>query len=203
MLKMVRTARSRRTGTTKRVAWWCAGANMKPNPASLDALRDLCRPEVDAGAEGLEQVRRARAARGRAVAVLGDGAASPGGDQRGGGGDVERAAPASGARRVDKVGSIYGNVRGKLSHRAGETGDLLHRLPLRPQGDEKAGYLGLGDLPVHDLCEDVRGLLRGQVLARGELVDRPGEGGVRHVHGVGRPSQPGAPSRKFCSRSLP
>ena len=30
----MRTASSRRTGTTKRVAWWCAGANMKPKPAS-------------------------------------------------------------------------------------------------------------------------------------------------------------------------
>src|SRR4051812_27630644 len=33
-LKMVRTASSLRTGTTCRVAPWCAGANMKPNPAS-------------------------------------------------------------------------------------------------------------------------------------------------------------------------
>src|SRR5205823_3400074 len=33
-LKIVRTASSLRTGTTKRVAWWCAGANMKPNPHS-------------------------------------------------------------------------------------------------------------------------------------------------------------------------
>src|SRR4051812_30181367 len=32
-LKIVRTASSFRTGTTKRVAWWCAGANMKPKPA--------------------------------------------------------------------------------------------------------------------------------------------------------------------------
>src|SRR5215212_6603001 len=33
-LKIVRTASSLRTGTTKRVALWCAGANMKPKPAS-------------------------------------------------------------------------------------------------------------------------------------------------------------------------
>src|SRR5512133_3668960 len=33
-LKIVRTASSLRTGTTKRVAWWWAGANMKPKPAS-------------------------------------------------------------------------------------------------------------------------------------------------------------------------
>src|SRR3954451_19438207 len=32
-LKIVRTASSLRTGTTKRVAWWWAGANMKPKPA--------------------------------------------------------------------------------------------------------------------------------------------------------------------------
>src|SRR5690349_11132069 len=34
-LKIVRTASSLRTGTTKRVAPWCAGANMKPKPTSL------------------------------------------------------------------------------------------------------------------------------------------------------------------------
>ena len=33
-LKIVRTASSLRTGTTKRVAPWCAGANMKPKPTS-------------------------------------------------------------------------------------------------------------------------------------------------------------------------
>src|SRR5215212_8666872 len=33
-LKIVRTASSLRTGTTKRVALWCAGANMKPKPTS-------------------------------------------------------------------------------------------------------------------------------------------------------------------------
>src|SRR3954470_24527902 len=33
-LKIVRTASSLRTGTTNRVAPWCAGANMKPKPAS-------------------------------------------------------------------------------------------------------------------------------------------------------------------------
>src|SRR3954454_16328935 len=33
-LKIVRTASSLRTGTTKRVAWWWAGANMKPKPTS-------------------------------------------------------------------------------------------------------------------------------------------------------------------------
>ena len=33
-LKIVRTASCRRTGMTKRVAWWWAGANMKPNPTS-------------------------------------------------------------------------------------------------------------------------------------------------------------------------
>src|SRR3954447_3394920 len=33
-LKIVRTASSRLTGTTWRVAWWCIGANMKPKPTS-------------------------------------------------------------------------------------------------------------------------------------------------------------------------
>src|SRR5215212_10450189 len=33
-LKIVRTASSLRTGTTKRVAWWWAGANMNPKPTS-------------------------------------------------------------------------------------------------------------------------------------------------------------------------
>ena len=53
-LKIVRTASSRRTGTTKRVAWWCAGANMKPNPSS-----SMSRPT----ASGARSIRTPRASR--------------------------------------------------------------------------------------------------------------------------------------------
>ena len=102
-LKIVRTASSRRTGTTKRVAWWWAGANMKPKPASSMQPATAVRAEVDARAQRLEQVGRARAAGGRAVAVLGHRTAGAGGDQRGGGGDVERARAAAGAGRVQQV----------------------------------------------------------------------------------------------------
>ena len=62
-LKIVRTASSLRTGTTKRVAAWWAGANMKPKPAS-----SMQRPTASGArsmprAERLEHVGGARQAR--------------------------------------------------------------------------------------------------------------------------------------------
>src|SRR4029450_2333529 len=107
-LKIVRTASSLRTGTTKRVAEGGAGADMKPKPAwSAQAGRGGGGGggrgggrEVDARAEGLEDAGAARQARGRPVAVLGQRAAGAGGDQRRRGRDGERRAAGRPARRV-------------------------------------------------------------------------------------------------------
>ena len=145
--------------------------------------------------ERLEQVGRAGEARRRAVAVLGDRAARAGGDQRGGGRDVERAPPAARAGGVEQVLALGRHVRGQRPHRARQPGELVDRLALRPQRDQEAGDLGLRDLAVHDLGEHLRGLVGAQVAARGERVDRARED---RAFGIG-----GARRRKFASSSLP
>ena len=74
--------------------------------------------QVDPRAERLEHVGRARQAGGRAVAVLGHRAAGAGGDQRRGGRDVERAAPAAGAGGVEQVARAPRvDRRGERAHR--------------------------------------------------------------------------------------
>ena len=178
-LKIVRTASSLRTGITWRVAPWCAGANMKPKPASSMQRRDRVGGEVDAHAERLEQVGRAGQPGGRAVAVLGHRAARAGGDQRGGGGDVEGRAPAAGAGGVDQVVALGGHRRGEPPHRRGEADELVDRLALGAQRDQHRGDLGLRRVAGHDLGEHAGGLLGGEVAARGQRVDRLGQHGVR------------------------
>src|SRR3954470_14537136 len=69
-LKIVRTASSLRTGTTKRVAPWGGGRENDPEARLLDAAGDRLGVEVDPHAERLQHVGRARQAGGRAVAVL-------------------------------------------------------------------------------------------------------------------------------------
>ena len=148
----MRTASSVRTGTTKRVAWWWAGANMKPKPASSMQPATTVGTEVDAGAERLEQVGGAGGAGGGAVAVLGHRAAGAGGDQGGGGGDVEGRRPAAGAGGVEQVGALRRHVRGERAHRARQPGELVHGLALGAQRDQETGDLRLGGLAVHDLA---------------------------------------------------
>ena len=189
-LKIVRTASSLRTGTTKRVAPWWAGANMKPKPTSLDAARDGLGREVDPHAERLEHVGRARQPGRRAVAVLGDRAAGAGGDQRRGRRDVERRPPAAGARGVEQVVAA-GRRPASASARivARQAGELVDRLALRAQRDQQGGDLRLGRVAGHDLGEHRGGLLgASRSLARGERVDRLGQDGVR--------------PRKFASSAL-
>ena len=136
-LKIVRTPSALRTGTTCRVAWWCAGANMKPKPTSSMQRATACGVEVDAGAERLEQVGRARQAGRRAVAVLGDAAARAGGDERGGGRDVEGRRAAAGAGRVEQVVAGRPHRQRQLAHRAREARSA--RRPSRPSCAARSG----------------------------------------------------------------
>ena len=55
----------------------------------------------------------------------------------------------------------------------------VDRLPLRAQRDQHARGLDLGGVAGHDLGQHRRGLLRGEVLARRQRVDRLREDGVR------------------------
>ena len=88
--------------------------------------------------------------------------------------------PAAGAGGVEQIVAFSGHMGGESTHRARQAGDLLHRLPLGPQGDEEAGDLRLGDLSVHDLSEHLGCLLGAQVRARGERIDRSCQGRVGH-----------------------
>jgi hypothetical protein len=145
-----------------------------------DARRDGLRVEVDPRSKRLQQIRRARFARGRAIAVLGDRASSARCDQCRGGGHVERAAPSTGTRGVQQVLAVAEHVCGQSAHRAREARELFDRLTLRSQRDQERRDLGLGDVAVHDLGEHLRGLLHAQVPPRRERVDRACQGRIGH-----------------------
>ena len=101
-LKIVRTLSSPRTGITYRVAWWWAGANMKPKPTSSMQRATVAGAEVDSSAERLQQVGRARQSGRRTVAVLGDRAARRGRDQGGRRRDVEGSPAAAGPGGIEQ-----------------------------------------------------------------------------------------------------
>ena len=168
-LKIVRTASSLRTGTTKRVAV-VGGREHEAEARAVDAARDGVGREVDAGAERLEHVGRAAQAGRRAVAVLGQRAARAGGDQRRGRRDVERRLAAAGPGGVDEVVAVDRDGRRERAHRAREAGELVDRLALRAQRDEEARDLDLRGVAAHDLAEHRAGLLaragRGRRRAR-------------------------------------
>src|SRR5664280_2095499 len=99
----------------------------------------------------------------------------------------------AGTGGVQQIVTSDGHGHCKRAHRARQAGQLVDRLALRAQSDQEARDLRLGHLPVHDLVEHVGGLVGAQIPARGERVDRAGEGRVGH-----QPSP-----RKFASSFLP
>ena len=62
-----------------------------------------------------------------------------------------------------------------------QPGQLVDRLALRAQPDEEGGDLHLGGVAGHDLGQHRGRLLLGQVAARRERVDGPGQGVGRHL----------------------
>ena len=112
-LKIVRTASSLRTGIDVARGAVVGGREHEAEADLVDAAADRVGLEVDAHAERLEHVGRARQPGRGAVAVLGDRAAGAGGDQRGGRGDVEGRAAAAGAGGVDQVVALAGDRRGQ------------------------------------------------------------------------------------------
>ena len=152
----------------------------EPEADAVDARADGGGVEIDARAEGFEQVGGARRARGRAVAVLGDRAPGARGDQRGGRGDVEGAHAAAGAGGVEEVLTRARDSGSERAHRAREPRELCDGLALRAQRDQERGDLYFGGVAAHDLREHVGGLLGAQVGARGERIDRVRERLVGH-----------------------
>ena len=141
----------------------------------VDAPRDGLRIEVDPHAEGLEEVGRAGQAGGRAVAVLGHRAPRSGGDQRRSGRDVEGRPAAAGAGGVDQVVAAGPHRAREPSHGRGQADQLVDRLALGAQRDQHRRRLHLGRVALHDLGQDGRGLLGGEVAPRGQRVDRLSE----------------------------
>ena len=103
---------------------------MKPKPTSSMQRATAAGVEVDPRAERLEHVGGARQPGRRAVAVLGDGAAGAGGDQRRGGRDVERAPPAARAGGVEQVLAADRDACGERPHRPRQPGQLVDGLAL-------------------------------------------------------------------------
>jgi hypothetical protein len=162
----------------------------------VDAGGDLLGGQVEAHAGLLEQVGTARAARDRAVAVLGDPTAGGRNNHRAGGGDVERAdAITAGANDIDQVRMVDRDVGRELAHHRGGRGDLLDRLALHAQADQEAADLCRGGIAAHDQAHHGGHLAGVEVAPLGDGADRGG-----HVHGSLLPCQAGGASGRSARK---
>ena len=152
-LKIVRTASSLRTGTTKRVAPWCAGANMKPKPtssmqrATASGARSIRTPSASSTsaepdrpvAERLPCLATAQPAPAAISAAVVETL------------NVWRPPPVPAVSIRSSRPVVTGAA--KRAHRRGEPDELVDRLALRAQRDQHRGGLGLGRVAGHDLRE--------------------------------------------------
>ena len=124
-------------------------------------------------AERLEQIRAPATARHRPVAVLGHLHAARGEHERRERRDVEGVRPvAAGAAGVEARRAGTRQRHRVRPHRAREADDLPRTLPLHRQRDQEAGDLGRGGGALHHLPHRRGGLLRGQILAPQQRVER-------------------------------
>ena len=174
-----------------------AGREHEADAALGDAAAHVLRGEVDVHAERLEHVGAAALAGRRAVAVLGDGDAGAGGDQRGRGGDVEGAgAVAAGAAGVEDDVGVHVDLLGQLAHGARHADDLLGRLALDAQRAEEGARLGLAGPAAHDLEQHGARVLLREVAPGGELRQRRAQDVIRHAASAGRtPARPRSSAR--------
>ena len=137
----------------------------------FDAGRDTDRAELDLDAERLQHVGGAAAGRRGAVAVLDHPGAGAGCDQRGERRDVHRAgAVSAGAARIDRpVGHMHLGAVG--THGAHERGELAGGFALRPQCDDEARRLHVGDPALEDLGQCGRDFVGRNVVA----PEQPGD----------------------------
>ena len=156
----------------------------------VDRALDPLRRQLELEAECLEHVRCTGLRGGRSVAVLRHGCPRGGSDERGRRRDVVRVRPiAAGADDVDEIGARGADAQHVLAHRLGAAGDLLRRLALRPQRDEKAGDLRLRRVAGHDHGHRPARLVPRQVVA----VEQPRDRLLDHSF----------PSRKFRASAGP
>ncbi len=144
--------------------------------------RGLLGRKIDGDAERLQHVRAAGLRGDGAIAVLGDGDARGGAENRGGGGDVERVqSVAAGAAHIEDLAGARGVIErhghGHCAQRVGEGGDLLRRLAFAGERAEKIrlyfGRDGFGDKLRHGVAH----LIVGQGCAAHELAGQFAEHG--------------------------
>ncbi len=139
----------------------------------VDRALDPLGLELEPEAERLEHVGGTRRGRCRTVAVLRDAGAGAGRDECRGGRDVVRVrAVAPGADDVDEICALRVDREHMLSHRLGAARDLVGRLALRAQGDEKAGDLRLRRFAAHDRVHRLARVLAREVAAVEHLRER-------------------------------
>ncbi len=107
-------------------------------------------------------------------------------------------------RRPPPVPAVSRQVRGvrvdadrQLAHRVRQPGELVDRLALGAQRDQKPGDLRRRHRAAHDLGEYRRGLGGAQVAPAGDRVERLGD------QLVGLLAHAVSPPRKFASRAIP
>ena len=139
----------------------------------VDRLRDPFRRLLEGEPERLEDVRGARDRAHGAVSVLCNSRAGRRRHEGGGRGDVERSRPvAAGPHHVDDVVARGPDGEHVLSHRLRAARDLVRRLALRPERDEKAADLSGRRLPAHDLAHHLACIGPREVPPVEQLLDR-------------------------------
>ena len=140
--------------------------------------------DVELYAEGFEDVGGAAAGAEGAIPVLGDARTRTGGDEGGGGGDVERAglrdlSVAAGTAGVDQRGMIIRRdevgVRrhdreGVTAHGAGEADQFVDSFALIAEGDEQSDDVGVVQAAPEQLLHERFGFRGGEVAAGLDFV---------------------------------
>ena len=139
----------------------------------VDRLGNPLRSLLEREAERLEHVRGSGDGAHGAIAVLRDSGTRSGGDDRRRRRDVERARPVpSRTDDVDHVVTCRVHLEHVRAHRLGAARDLVRRLPLRAQRDEKPADLHLCRLSAHDLAHHLSGVVTSEVVPVEQRVDR-------------------------------
>ena len=99
---------------------------------------------------------------------------------------------------------------GEAAHRPRQADELRDRLALSSERDQEGGRSDVIGAALHDLGEDDRGVIGGQMLAVADRVDRPGDDVVRHrrrqargrVHLENRSELRGGQGRSWATRRV-
>ena len=145
---------------------------------AVQASAEIRRGDFQLEAEFFQNVGRAAIARGGAVAVLDDFDPRAGGDEGGGGGDVERMADvAAGAAGVeDDRHAVAVDGDDFFAHDGGRADEFIDGGSLGGESDEEPADLRLGRLAGHDVQKRRSGFVAGEVLAPAEFQEDIAEG---------------------------